>query len=96
LSLTRQKSSILTFRALKDTAKLKCRYATVKKSCTLGIGEVIENEYLFDWASTRIEPNIIKLSFSKNVVQKLYKFSWDGKTLESAIENAQSFYRKNF
>ncbi len=53
----------------------------------------VENNYSFDWASARIEPKIIKLSYSKKGGQKLYQFSWDGKTLENAIENAQLFYQ---
>lgn len=58
--------------------------------------KTIESKYSFDWASTRIEPNIIKLSFSNKEEQKLYQFSWDGKTVDNAIENARLFYQKNF
>lgn len=58
--------------------------------------KIVENKYSFDWASTRIEPNIVKLSFSKDGEQKLYQFGWDGETIDSAIENAKSFYQTNF
>jgi hypothetical protein len=60
------------------------------------IGKLIEDKYLFDWASSRFEPNMINLSFSAASEQKLYKFSWDGKTIDSALENARMFYRQNF
>jgi hypothetical protein len=60
------------------------------------VGKLIESKYLFDWASTRIEANTINLSFSKNGVQNMFQFNWDGKSEEDAIQNAQTFYQKNF
>lgn len=59
-------------------------------------GKLIEKEYLFDWASTRIESKAINLSFTKMGEQKLYKFDWDGKTTDNAVKNARIFYQKYF
>ena len=58
------------------------------------VDKIIEGKYSFNWASTRISPNIVSLSFSSNGEQKLYHFLWNGETMDSAIENAQLFIEK--
>jgi hypothetical protein len=53
--------------------------------------QTIQNKYLFDWASARIEPNTVKLSFSNSKEgQKLFQFYWNGKSENDALKNAQA------
>ncbi len=47
--------------------------------------------YTFGWASARIADGTITLSFNRAGDQRLYKFSWDGLSPESALENARGF-----
>ena len=47
-----------------------------------------QDGFQFDWASARMSPNVIKLSFSNDVTQKFVEFAWDGKTEESATRAA--------
>ena len=57
-------------------------------------GSSIDDGYIFDWASTRIRPDLVHLSFSKDGVQRLLDFSWDGSTEESALRRARQFHRE--
>ncbi|MCM2477598.1 hypothetical protein HGO38_29555 [Rhizobium sp. CG5] len=52
--------------------------------------------HTFQWSSTRIQDGIISLSFSNGKEQQLLSFEWDSQTLESALTNADVFYRENF
>ncbi|MBL0370914.1 hypothetical protein JJB09_02630 [Rhizobium sp. KVB221] len=52
--------------------------------------------YAFDWSSTRVEPNVMTLSVTKNGHQKLLQFSWDGETVASALSRGQQFLQKQF
>lgn len=47
--------------------------------------------YRFDWASARIKPQNITLSYSKNGDQKLFDISWDGQTETNIETKAKQF-----
>jgi hypothetical protein len=49
------------------------------------------NDYKFDWTSARIKENVITISYSKDVQQKLFEFDWDGQTDLSAVTGANHF-----
>ncbi|HLM03062.1 MAG TPA: hypothetical protein VK400_18570 [Pyrinomonadaceae bacterium] len=48
--------------------------------------------YKFEWASARVTPKTMTLSFSRNGVQKLFKFRWDEKSVEDALISARQSY----
>ena len=52
----------------------------------------IEDNYKFDWASTRVKQNTVTLSFSHNSIQKLIEFEWDGQSVEDAVIKAKQNY----
>lgn len=47
--------------------------------------------YRFQWASTRIKPNTLTLSFLKRDQQKLVDLRWDGVSSQNAVEISQQF-----
>ncbi len=47
--------------------------------------------YKFDWSSTRIREKVIRISYSKEGLQKIFEYTWDGQTVESAIREANNF-----
>ena len=47
--------------------------------------------YRFDWASARIKPQNISLSYSKNRDQKLFYISWDGQNETNIEVKAKQF-----
>jgi hypothetical protein len=50
----------------------------------------------FQWASTRIEPGRVHVSFTNTLGQQnLYDFGWDGATVESAVLGARSFQQEH-
>jgi hypothetical protein len=53
-----------------------------------------KNEFIFDWASTRIKLKNITLSYSKKGEQKLFEITWDGKS-ENDIETKATFFLNN-
>ena len=53
-----------------------------------------DDGFAFQWASARIAPMLIKLSFMKGDKQKLLEFGWDGTTDESVIQGARRFKRQ--
>jgi len=55
-------------------------------------GSKLENDLSFKWASTRIEPGLVHLSFSGGAGQHLLEFSWDGVTVESALQRARQLH----
>jgi len=54
-----------------------------------------KDNYIFNWASTRIKENKITVSFSKNGNQKMFDMVWDGQTDENIIQNAERFLKEN-
>lgn len=44
---------------------------------------------IFEWASTRIKEGLIHLSFTRSGIQDLRNFAWDGKSIESALNQAR-------
>jgi hypothetical protein len=50
-----------------------------------------KDNYIFNWASTRIKNKQITLSYSKNGDQKLFDIKWDEKTEINAENNAIHF-----
>jgi|CXWL01.1.fsa_nt_gi hypothetical protein len=48
----------------------------------------------FQWASARIAPMLMKLSFLKRDEQKLLEFGWDGATDESVVQGARRFRKQ--
>ncbi|MBY9066748.1 hypothetical protein K1X12_07540 [Hyphomonas sp. WL0036] len=57
-------------------------------------GRQTEDGFAFQWASARIAPLLMKLSFIKEGQQKLLEFAWDGATDESVVEGARQFKRQ--
>jgi hypothetical protein len=53
-----------------------------------------EDGFTFQWASARIAPMVIKLSFVKDNQQKLLEFGWDGATDDSATHGAECLKRQ--
>jgi hypothetical protein len=47
--------------------------------------------FIFEWASARIAPKVMNLSFMKDGRQKLLQFVWDGATDASATRGAIDF-----
>jgi hypothetical protein len=45
----------------------------------------------FRWASARFAPNVISVAFENAGVQRLFEFTWDGSTIESAVVAAKTF-----
>jgi hypothetical protein len=65
------------------------------------VGEIFEQAMLddgfrFAWASTRIEPGLVHLSFERANEQRLMSFAWSGGTLESGLAEAHTFYDAHF
>lgn len=52
--------------------------------------------FKFDWASTRIQEGLIKLSYSKGDRQRILKFRWDGASVADAIDQAKAFCAQRF
>jgi len=48
-----------------------------------------EDGFAFQWASARIAPMVMKISFSKDGQQRLLEFGWDEATDENAVQGAQ-------
>ena len=57
-------------------------------------GTTTEHGLQFNWASARIRPKTIILSFVGSNTGNQMEFGWDGVTLESAIAGAEAFYRQ--
>lgn len=55
-----------------------------------------EDGFSFQWASTRIQDNVVHLSYGNGPHQRLLEFSWNGKTEESALRRARQFKRERF
>lgn len=51
---------------------------------------------VFCWASARIKKNVIYLSYSQNLEQRLLEFSWDGASEESALKQGRIYKRERF
>ena len=54
-------------------------------------GVRLEGGDSFDWASARIRPSTITLSFSHSGTQKVFEFEWNGTDPETAIPGAKRF-----
>ena len=54
-------------------------------------GMVLEGNYVFAWASSRIQDGKIKLSFEGGDEQKLFELSWDGENPETAKVAAKKY-----
>jgi hypothetical protein len=54
-----------------------------------------EDGFTFQWASARIKPMSIELSFQKHGQQRMLEFGWDGATDQSAVEGAKRFRREH-
>jgi hypothetical protein len=50
--------------------------------------------FTFGWASARIAPNVIMLSFVRDGDQKMLQFTWDGVTDESATRGAERLKKR--
>ena len=48
-------------------------------------------DFVFEWASARIAPEKITLSYIRNREQRLFDFVWDGKSPENALSGAIKF-----
>jgi hypothetical protein len=59
-------------------------------------GMMTNDGYVFDWSSTRIRPDHVSISVSKDGQQKLLECSWDGATLASALPSAQRLEEEQF
>lgn len=55
------------------------------------LGLYLPDGYRFDWASARIRPGKIALSFSRTTSQKMFYFDWDGQNPSSAEMNGKKF-----
>jgi len=56
----------------------------------------LEARLTFQWASARIAKNLVHLSFQDGQEQRLLEFSWDGATVDSAVNRAQLFWNERF
>jgi hypothetical protein len=54
-----------------------------------------KDNYIFNWASARINDRQITLSYSKNGDQKLFDIAWDGHSEANIEENAKQFFIDN-
>jgi hypothetical protein len=66
-------------------------------------GHLLEGRLAFRWASVRIRPNVVCLSFEDGGLpgdsgyeQRVLEFGWDGETIESALDRASSFRMEQF
>lgn len=59
-------------------------------------GKVTDDDYAFEWCSTRIKPNIVSLSVTRNGQQKLLEFLWDGASLASELSRGKSSLGERF
>lgn len=59
-------------------------------------GALLEARLAFQWASARIGRNLVHLSFMDGPEQRLLEFSWDGATVESAVDRAHLFRQERF
>ncbi|ATY31886.1 hypothetical protein [Sphingomonas psychrotolerans] len=63
---------------------------------TIFRGALLEDRLAFQWASARIAKNLVHLSFQDGDEQRLLEFSWDGNTVESAVDRGREFWRERF
>lgn len=59
-------------------------------------GTVLEGRLHFQWSSARIGRGLVHLSFFGEGEQRLLEFSWDGETVQSAVDRAHLFLRERF
>ncbi|OBZ92684.1 hypothetical protein ADU59_25180 [Pararhizobium polonicum] len=59
-------------------------------------GKITDDGYVYDWSSTRIQPNLVIISVTKEGHQKLLEFSWDGESVVSALRRGGQFLRERF
>lgn len=60
------------------------------------LGTKTDDGFSFQWASARIQQNIVHMSFINGIEQRLLEFSWDGVTSNSAVKRASQFKRERF
>jgi hypothetical protein len=64
----------------------------VERLCTEILKESrTKDDFIFTWASARINDNQISLSYNRNGEQKLFLFDWDGEDDKSVLQNAARF-----
>jgi hypothetical protein len=67
-------------------------WAPVERLAEFAADELLQGRMLdgltFDWSSARIKAQVMTFSFSATGEQRLVEFTWDGQTIESAIEAA--------
>ena len=67
-------------------------WAPVERLAEFAADELLQGRTMdgltFDWSSARIKTQVMTFSFSAADEQRLIEFTWDGQTIESAIEAA--------